>query len=408
METQKMILELQKQLFAKNLEVNSLLEITQAINNNVSFEELFRIYEFILRAQLRLSKLVLVARPELEDNWKVGAEHGVEITLTGEMLQELGTVVDTIEVSKGIFEHFQNIIPVFHKGTPLAYVLIEKGKEQIASKDDLQFIETLTNIVVVAIENQKLIKKQIGQERLKREMELAGEIQHMLIPSTLPNDPYVSMSSEYQPHSEVGGDYFDVFEINREESVYCLGDISGKGISAALLMSNFQANLRALVYQDLDLTELVAKLNERFTQITNGERFITFVIARYNKVTRSFEYISCGHNPTYLIEGGQLHKLSTGCTLLGMFDELPVIQKGKLTLKEDALLFMYSDGIIDVVNSEDEHYEEERLETFLLNNADLEATDLKEKLMNEVNEYRGKEPFPDDVTFLIAKFNLIG
>lgn len=410
MSDQNIVLNLQKQLFAKNMEVNSLLEITQAINNNVAYGELFRIYEFILRAQLRLSKLVLIAQPEEDNKWQVGSLHGVEFNLEDQHisdLKEVSEVVAVSELSNESFAKFQHVVPVFNKGVALAYVLIEKGKGEEVNKEELQFIETLTNVVVVAIENQKLFQKQLGQERLKREMELAGDIQRMLIPAQLPKLTNIQMSSEYQPHSEVGGDYFDVFDLNEDEIVFCIGDISGKGISAALLMSNFQANLRALVYQETDLVQLIEKLNERFTKITNGERFITFFISKYNKKTGKLNYVSCGHNPTYLIEEGNLQKLTTGCTLLGMFDELPMITLGEAQVSEDALLFMYTDGIIDVVNDEDEHYEEERLEAFLLDNVKTSAQEVKTNLMDTIESYRGDNPYPDDVTFLTVKLNKV-
>ena len=406
MEDQNIVLNLQKQLFTKNMEVNSLLEITQAINNNVSYGELFRIYEFILRAQLRLSKLVLIAQPEEQNHWKVGSLHGLEFTLTDSMIDDLRQAHDVLavkEIESKQFRQFQHIIPVFNKGVALAYVLVEKGKVEEINKEELQFIETLTNVVVVAIENQKLFKQQLGQERMKREMELAGEIQRMLIPDVLPSQKGIQMASMYQPHSEVGGDYFDVFDINDNEIVFCIGDISGKGISAALLMSNFQANLRALVYQEPDLVQLINTLNERFTKITNSERFITFFIAKYNKQTHKMEYVSCGHNPTYIANVDKVESLTTGCTLLGMFDELPIVNLGETEVKEESLLFLYTDGIIDVVNDDDEHYEEERLEEFLQKNVKTSANDVSTNLMKEINEYRNENPYPDDVTYLAIK-----
>ena len=278
---------------------------------------------------MRLSKLVLIAQPEKNKHWQVGSIHGVDFILQDHHIQDLQDVKQVVavnQINNSSFTDFQHVVPVFNNGIALAYVLIEKGSGQTLDKEGFQFIETLTNIVVVAIENQKLFKQQLGQERFKREMELAGEIQRMLIPTKLPTQEGINMTSMYQPHAEVGGDYFDVFEINSREIVFCIGDISGKGISAALLMSNFQANLRALVYQETDLVELIKKLNDRFTKITNGERFITFFIAKYDKVNSNIDYISCGHNPTYIASSKGIQSLKTGCTLLGMFDELPSIE----------------------------------------------------------------------------------
>lgn len=397
---------LQKQLFAKKLEVNSLLEITQAINNNRESSELFLIYEFILRAQLQLKELCLILRPANVVDWEVGCLYGVEVPFESECTDEIKSIKEITEAENcndKFIKQFQTVIPVFHKKRAIAFALIGESKLGKLPVEDLKFVQTLTNVIAVAIENKQLFKQQLEQERLKREMELAGDIQKMLVPNVLPNVANISMSSEYQPHSEVGGDYFDVFDVNEDELVVCIGDISGKGISAALLMSNFQAILRALVYQESSLEDLIIKLNERFTKITNAERFITFFIAKINKKDLSMDYISCGHNPTFLIKGDQKIELKTGCTLLGMFDELPSVQLGTTQLEQGDLLFMYTDGIIDVVNNDEEHYEEERLGEFLADNKVLESKAFSTKLFTELDDFRQGNAFPDDIAFLVLK-----
>ena len=144
---------------------------------------------------------------------------------------------------------FEIIIPVFHKSKPLAYLLIgdlEDKVEVSPAIKHLNFVQTITNIIVVAIENKKLAKKSILQAALKKEMEFASQMQSMLFPSILPNDAQLNAAAFYLPQQEVGGDYYDFIWLNANEFAFCVADVSGKGVPAALLMSNFQANLRVL------------------------------------------------------------------------------------------------------------------------------------------------------------------
>lgn len=398
---------LQKELFAKKLEVNSLLEITQAINNNRESSELFLVYEFILRAQLQLKELALFIKPTNLTEWELGCCYGVDVEFEQEAAKSIEGITVTSETTActhPFIKCFSTVVPVLHNDKPISYALIsEETKKGVLSKEDLNFIKALTNVIAVAVENKQLIKQQLQQERMRREMELAGDIQLSLIPNVLPKHEKFTMASAYQPHSTVGGDYFDVFDINEKDYVVCVGDISGKGISAALLMSNFQANLRALVYQYDQLDELISILNERFTNITNGERFITFFIAKINKETGDVQYISCGHNPTLLVTDSGVEELKVGCTLLGMFDELPMISVGESKMNANDLLFMYTDGVIDVVDNNDEHFEEDRLKTFLQENRNLDGVLFKDQLFDHLNEYRQGNDFPDDIAFLLVK-----
>jgi sigma-B regulation protein RsbU (phosphoserine phosphatase) len=190
----------------------------------------------------------------------------------------------------------------FHNQTPLAFVLvgdIDDPSEGVSPTiKHMQFVQTLTNIVIVAIENKRLFKENLEREKMHKEMELASEVQTMLVPdlTKFPGHPKIDVEGFYLPHFEVGGDYYDIFELNHREIGFCIADVSGKGISAALLMSNFQANLRALFVSSIHLTDVITILNERIISSVHGEKFITLFIARYNSETNELRYINAGHN----------------------------------------------------------------------------------------------------------------
>ena len=210
------------------------------------------------------------------------------------------------------------------------------------------------------------------------------------------------MAAVYLPHENIGGDYYDCIILNENEVLYCVADVSGKGVPAALLMSNVQAYLRTLAMVHTDLTTLIKTLNDKIFISTKGERFITMFIGRYNTVTKELAYVNAGHNPPIAIIDNQITLLQTGCMLLGIFDTLPVINTGKITLSKDSLLVNFTDGITEAQNDE-KSYDEDMLGAFALENKELAPEVFNQKLMEELNQYKSNGRFSDDITLLTIK-----
>jgi len=270
----------------------------------------------------------------------------------------------------------------------------------------LRFIQTLSNIITVAIENKRLFQETLRQEALKREMELASRMQTMLIPATekLPSNPSIRMKAFYHPHFEVGGDYYDVIQLSKNEVGFCIADVSGKGISAAILMSNFQANLRALYTADKSLSDTLTRLNESVMQSAKGEKFITLFIARYHFQTRELKYVNAGHNPPLLYETGtgNLSQLSSGCVGMGMLDELPFINEAALTLDNPAKLFCYTDGLVEVIQDSGVEFGTENLEKQLSNPLALEEN--IQTIIKEQKILEDSAAIFDDISIIGAEF----
>jgi phosphoserine phosphatase RsbU/P len=398
--------KLEKELNLKQLQINRLLEITQAINDNVSADGIFSMYREFLTFAIGISRIALFFKEG--DKWVcvvcVGAEVQVEQEGVHEALTKYKTKHALTDENHALLRQFDLIIPVLHKGNPIAYALIG----DFADKDDLaynkvQIVTTITNVVAVAIENKRMFKQQLQQEVMGREVEVAAEIQRSLVPSRLPSSAKYNLSSIYRPHFAVGGDYYDVVEFSDGNIVFCIADITGKGIPAALLMANFQANFHALVTRQLPLEEIVNELNSAVWRVTQGDKFITLFIGKYDMETRTLHYVNAGHAPPMLIMNGEVVTLRNGCTSLGWLPELPFLEIGGVCLTEDALLFTYTDGLTDIRNSNDEYFDDALLTQFLLKNASLGARDLNEKLLANVDSFRGKEDFPDDITVLTCR-----
>mgnify|MGYP000219624638 FL=1 len=392
--------------------LNALLDITLAINDNVSTSELIRRYEKMLTDDLDIGKVIVL---KYSDKWEclLNSGFGTKFFQKVDVERDL-LPFDEISFITSEPQHFPElvdiVIPVSHKDKAVAFVLIgdieEEGEGVSPIIKHLRFIQTLSNIIVVAIENKRLFQESLRQEALKREMELASKMQNMLIPEKekLPSNKHISIVAFYHPHFEVGGDYYDVIQLSKDEVGFCIADVSGKGISAAILMSNFQANVHALFKDSKGLTETLHRLNSSVMNSAKGEKFITLFIAKYNYLTRELRYINAGHNPPLLYEPGskQLTQLSSGCVGMGMLDDLPFVNEAVVKLDKPAKLFCYTDGLVEVIQDSGVEFGTENLEKELINNRSLEenihAIIASQKILE------GSAAIFDDISIIGAQF----
>ena len=396
---------LERDLHLKQLQINRLLNLTQAINNNVSARGLFDMFTSFLSWEMGIKKLALYFKDN--EQWTCKAFSGIPEGLIAldisDRLPEYNRLHNLDADDHLLLKEFDVVIPVMHKKSPLAYVFIGGFEENEDMYNKVQFITTVTNIVAVAIENKRLFKRQLEQERLKKEMELASEMQRMLIPAELPQSNKYEFSSIYRPHLGVGGDYYDVIKFDEHRFAFCVGDISGKGVAAALLMANFQANFHSLIRKNYPLDDFIKALNESVIRITQSEKFITFFVAEYNTKTRELKYINAGHNPPILVHNNEVVLLRKGCTILGSFDDLPQIEIGQGVIEGHATILAYTDGLTDLRNNDGDFLDADMINEFTFQNNQLPAKEFNDKLMTEIKEFKGRQDFPDDFTILTCK-----
>jgi len=402
-----------KRLQISNFKLNSLLEITNAINENLSVEDLLKRYKKILTEELQIGKVIIFKLNDKSWDCIINAGFPEKLTKGFNPAVQLPSLTEITFISsdpKRFSEDVDIIIPVNHKEKPVAFVLIGDIDEESEGISPiikhLRFIQTLSNIIIVAIENIRLYDESLRQVALKREMELASKMQTMLIPShsKLPWNSKIHFKAFYHPHYDVGGDYYDVIRLTEDEVGFCIADVSGKGISAAILMSNFQANLRALFIQGAELSTLVKLLNERVLNSANGEKFITLFIAKFNFSTGRLEYINAGHNPPLLydIKDSKLSLLESGCVGMGMLDEIPVINKEILDISGPVKLLLYTDGLVELIEGDDVGYGYKFIEKEL-SNADPIEKNLKD-IITEQKIESGNTAIFDDISILGIEF----
>lgn len=406
---EKKIQLLEQQNHLKEIQLNSLLEITKAINENGPVDQLIRIFTFILKEQLGFSKIVFIQRQEAWNSLiKTGIKGKIPLDEVVKSLTRFKDITMLASSNSEFLNEFQAVVPVIHEEKPLSYLLISKSTNSSIVNDDslnLTFVQTISNIISVAIENKSLAKKSLVQERINKELEVAREMQKLLFPTELPSNKKLDISARYIPRHAIGGDYYDFIPLGDEEYIMCIADVSGKGISAALLMANFQATIRTVLkYQNFELPFLMEELNKKVVRATHGEKFITFFIAHYNGFTHELKYVNAGHNHPILFQNKEIIMLESGCTGLGMLDELPSIKVGQLTITPNSSLVLYTDGIVELENEVGEQFGLERLLQNVEMYSDLAMEDMNSIIFSKLEEWKGKQKYDDDTAIFSCKF----
>jgi len=401
---------LEHQIQLKDFKLNSLLDVTNAINSNQNIDQLMRLFEFIVHEQLKYDKFILFNN---QDEWNCILKSGFKGKINKfEVKEELGrfSEITFIESSQSvILQEFDVVIPVHHKDKPLAYLLIKgveyDGRHYSNELNYMSFIQTLLNIIVVAIENKRMAKVNLSQERHKRDLEIASVMQKMLFPSDLPSNNQMDVSAKHEPRHEVGGDYYDFIPLSDEDFIICIADVSGKGVSAAMLMANFQATLRTLFeHEEFEIKELIEELNSKVMKNAKGEKFITFFLAHYNTSSRKLKYINAGHNHPFITDGSKVEDLDQGCIGLGMMDELPFINIGEKILEPNTTLVLYTDGVVELENEKEEFFGAERLVKLVKSYYPLSMDDMNSLIFSKLDEWKGKLDLVDDTAVFSCRF----
>jgi sigma-B regulation protein RsbU (phosphoserine phosphatase) len=386
------------------------LQVTKVIQDNYSRPQLLQFLEHVLKYHLGVPGFAVYSvrngQPHLEYD-TVNMAQQLETLPLQDFLNRLEPDQDFMKFSSDEVWPFDLVVPVFHKTTLLAALLLQNAAEM--DSEDVDFVLSLANILYVSFEN-KLMAREYARQRseqaaLNRQLEVAAALQRQLFPEEMSSGGGVEVDGFFRTHAEVGGDYYDFFPVPTHQYMMCMADVSGKGVDAAFLMSNFQANFRTLSMYETDLIVMAKILNEKVNALAKGEKFITCFLGRYNTATRELDFLNCGHNAPILISQGQVHLLKAGTVGLGMLDELPAATKGSMVLTEQDLLVCYTDGATDLESPEGQRFGEAALLDLISENANLSIKDINALVVRKLEQFRQEYPYRDDIAFLACRFN---
>ena len=294
-------------------------------------------------------------------------------------------------------------VPMIHKGKIVGVMSIINRLDLKPFDENDQLLFTIfASQAALSIENARLVHSAIEKERLDKELQVASEIQRLLIPQDIPRLKFLEIAAAYMPCKEVGGDFYDILQLDDNRFIFVVADVSGKGIPGAMVVSNMQATLRAYLEYSADLISIVTRLNELIIRQTTADRYITFFIALYDHHEKSLTYINAGHNPPLLISAeGQITELRKGGVFIGYVPW--EFESETLPFNPGDLLLLYTDGVVEAMNDKEEEFEFSRLKEIVIQNHSQSVEQIRDHIFNAVKHHVGSNPLQDDYTMMIAR-----
>jgi len=275
--------------------------------------------------------------------------------------------------------------------------------EATFTEEHLDILTTLASVASIRVENATLLDERIQRERMERELELATEIQQRFQPSAPPKlDGYEFQGISFSCY-EIGGDYYDFIPRESHNMIVALGDVSGKGTAAALLMSSLHAAIHAQVSANRDLAEMITSVNRYLADNTPANRFVTLFIAELDPATGVLRYINAGHNPPLIgRSNGMIEQLSSGGFPLGILP-MAEFEVGETRLGNGESLIVYSDGVSEANNLNEEEFGLDRLIEVVRRNLAASASGMRDKVESALSSFTQTAPANDDITLVIVK-----
>jgi serine phosphatase RsbU (regulator of sigma subunit) len=278
------------------------------------------------------------------------------------------------------------------------------GRDAYTSADR-QVVGAAAEVIALLVENARLTEREMAQEKLRRDLQLAGEVQRRLLPPEPPPGRAASLAAFSLPARTVGGDYYDFVDLGEQRLGFAIADVSGKGIAAALVMSVVQASLRVISSEHAPPpSALAAKMNAFLHQATGANKYATFFYGELDPQGRSLRYVNAGHNPPLLARrtgsGTEIVELTAGGTVLGLFPAM-AYDEASVPLCPGDVLVAYTDGVPEAQNEQGEEFGEDRVKALLRDAAGRSADEIASGFAEAMRAWVGTAEQYDDLTVVV-------
>jgi phosphoserine phosphatase RsbU/P len=409
--------EANRNLDRKVQELNTLFDLSKEFNVGLDEKKVVRLVTFALLGQIGVKKYALCLRDNdglnIVESRIEGSANLKSILPKLCDLEHSATTQDLLKqkayriaAAQLIQIGITAVVPMHIQHKTKGMILLgERLRGGMYTRADLEFLYSLGNLAIISIENAHLFKDAIEKQRMEDELNIAREIQQGLLPEKLPSIPGFDIAALTIPSKEVGGDYYDIITRQNGEYILAIGDVSGKGTPAALLMANVQAALRALAPHCTSVSETTGQINDlTYANTRSGGKFITFFWGILDAQTHQFRFSNAGHNPPYLLrKDGTIEGLGEGGLILGIFKTMTPYAEASVTLSPGDVLVMYTDGVSEAMNQRNDQFTEEQLEVILKESTHLSAKEIIQRVQQALESHTQGTPQSDDITMLVLK-----
>ncbi|MFQ5701007.1 MAG: SpoIIE family protein phosphatase [Acidobacteriota bacterium] len=302
--------------------------------------------------------------------------------------------------------HSAMCVPLWNNRAVIGLIYVDTVSAASSfSPEDLKLLTLMANMAAVKIENARLFEVESAKRQMEKDLERASAIQKRLLPGAPPRFEGYDIAGYNDPCHEVGGDYFDYIERGPTKIGLALGDVSGKGLGAALLMATVRASFRAHMQAATGIRNLIASLNVAILECSNPNSFVSFFYCEIDGPTGDVAYVNAGHNPPVLIRSsGSVERLPAGGLILGILPSARY-ERRDVVLEPGDLLVAFSDGVTETQNEKGEEFGEERLIDLLVRQRASSAGKLQDLVAGALGAFAGAAPQYDDTTLVVLKRN---
>lgn len=294
-------------------------------------------------------------------------------------------------------------VPMIIKGKMIGILsLFNKQTGEGFSEEDKRLLSIIAAQSANVIENSRLFEEEKQLLQIQQELQVAAEIQKNILPREIPNVNGYDIFAINIPAHEVGGDYYDFMQISDGETAFALGDVSGKGLPASMLMSNLQATLRGQLLFSSSAKECITRANTLLFKSTDPTKFVTLFFGILDSVNHKLIYCNAGHNVPFFLLGEKEIKLDKGGIILGCLENIGY-EDEEILFEEGSLLVVFSDGITEAMDMNEEEFGEEKLFRIIKDRCHLSSEEIGKEILNEVSRFSAGIPQSDDITVLIIK-----
>ena len=296
------------------------------------------------------------------------------------------------------------IVPMQIQGKTKGLIILGKRINNIDYTDaDIEFIFSVGSLAIISMENRRLFREALEKHKMEEELDIAREIQRNLLPQKFPSLSNFDIAAVNVSSKQVGGDYYDIIELDENDCVVAIADVSGKGVPASLMMANMQAFLQVICRQNIPLGVATGLINDLISKNTTDGRFITFFWGTLNNLDKTFEYVNAGHNPPLLKKKKKIIKLEIGGMILGVMKTLMQYRSEKIQLMKDDVIVMFTDGISEAMNKKGEEFSDAALEKLSLESVGDTSENIMKKIQSEVQKFTDGANQSDDITLVVVK-----
>ena len=389
--------------------MQTLVEVGQALTRLVDQASIARQVGFTLMGQLARGAYAVVYRADPNGSWKVIATQGMTSFVGQEVSLDDAEIGLALLAAPPWFPEAEYVLPIRQAGSVRLLFAIGPTTRQVPMEaSQIDFLSGLGHLTLGALERVRLFRDHLERERLEQELGLARTIQERLQLLTPPAPDRLDIAWLSRASRHVAGDYVDAFSLPAGRVAVAIGDVSGKGVAAAMLMSNLQAALHALVPMPLGLSDTMAQLNRVIWKNTPADRFISFFLAVLDPIRGLMQYVNAGHNPPLHLRGNQVSTLDQGGTLLGIFEHTTYVV-GNGPLMADDVLFLYTDGLTEATGANGEEFGTARLRTMVTASAsEGTAQHVIDAVDGAVDAFALHPELEDDRTALAVRVRHVG